>query len=47
LLVANSFRLLDLFAHIMDLVGGLGLVWVGSAADLNRYGREDECLTQR
>ena len=45
LLVANSLRLLDLFAHIMDLVGGLG--WVGSAADLFRYGREDECLTQR
>jgi hypothetical protein len=27
LLVANSFGLLDLFAHIMDLVGGFGLGW--------------------
>jgi hypothetical protein len=44
LLVANSLWLLDLFAHIrIWLVGWVG----GSAADLNRYGREDECLTQR
>jgi hypothetical protein len=27
LLVANSFRLLDFFAHIMDLVDGFWLGW--------------------
>ena len=27
LLVGNSFGLLDLFAHIMDLVGGFWLGW--------------------
>jgi hypothetical protein len=37
LLVANSLRLLDLFAHIRIWL--VVLVWVGSAADLNRYGR--------
>jgi hypothetical protein len=42
LLVANSFWLLDLFAHIKILVGGCG--WVGSAVDLNRYGRKTNVL---
>ena len=47
LLIANIFRL-DLFAHIrIRLVVLVGLGWVGSAADLDRYRKEDESLTQR
>jgi hypothetical protein len=34
LLIANIFRLLDFFAHIMILVGGFG--WVGSAVGIAR-----------